>query len=139
MQEFFSDKTAKVYYDKELDAIFLEYLDKVPNDEQFLLINKELLKAFLSLRTQKFVVDARKMGIIGINSQKWVIDTLLPTMIKHLGGRTLFHAQLLDSAEILSKISATNIQKKAKENPKGFEIVQFTDATKMKAFVKEWK
>src|SRR5690242_4446024 len=109
MQEFYKDKTARVYYDKELDTLFLEYTDKVLNENQFIGINTAVLNAFLTLRTQKFVADIRKMGVISVNSQKWVVENLLPGMIKHLKGKTLYHAQFLDNSEIMSKVAAANI------------------------------
>jgi hypothetical protein len=137
MKEFFKDTTARVYYDQELDTLFLEYLGKVTSDDHFLKINQAVLDAFLSLNTRKFVADIRKMGIIGVNSQKWVVEKLLPAMINHLKGRTLFHAQLLDPAEILSKVAAGNIQKKSHQVLEGFEVKQFSDLVELKAYLKQ--
>ena len=139
MKEFFQDNTARIYYDSELDTLFLEYIGRVLNDEQFIKINQAVLNAFLTLKTQKFVADIRKMGIISVNAQKWVLDNLLPGMIKHLNGQTLFHAQLLDPSEILSKVSAGNIKNKARQVKDGFEVMQFSDPEELKAFLESWK
>jgi hypothetical protein len=139
MKEYYKDATAKVYYDVELDTLFLEYLGKVQNDEQFIRINTAVLSAFTQLSTIKFVADIRKMGIISINSQKFVVDNLLPGMIKHLKGKRLFHAQLLDPSEVFSKVSASNIKNKSKQVAEGFDVVQFTDANEMKTYLKEMK
>ncbi|MBL7856770.1 MAG: hypothetical protein JNM57_03700 [Cyclobacteriaceae bacterium] len=139
MKEFYKDKTARVYYDPEVDALFLEYLGKVVNDAQFIQINTAVLEAFKLLQTQKFVADIRKMGIISVASQKWVLDNLLPGMIKQLKGKTLYHAQLLDPAEILSKVSAANIKSKSKQVSEGFEIIQFHDPKELKQHLLKWK
>lgn len=137
IQEFYHDKTAKIFYDPEVDALFLEYIGKVSGDDQFVMINSILLKAFRSLQTHKFVADVRKMGIISIESQKWVVGILLPGMIQHLKGRNLFHAQLLDPAEVLSKVSANNVKSKAANAEEKINVVQFTDREEMMAFVKK--
>ena len=139
MKEFFRDNTARVYFDPESDTLFLEYLGKVSNDEQFIKINKAVLDAFLTLNTQKFAADIRKMGIISVNSQKWVLENLLPAMIRHLKGKSLFHAQLLDPSEILSKVSGTNIKRKSHEVQEGFEVMQFSDPDELKRYLKSWQ
>lgn len=137
MKEFYKNKTARIYYDQDLDTLFLEYISKVLNEEQFIEINTAVLNAFKALRTQKFVADIRKMGIISVNSQKWVLENLLPGMIKHLNGKMLFHAQLLDPSEIMSKVAASNIKNKSANA--GFEVEQFADRNEMVARLKTWK
>lgn len=136
MKEFFKNGFARVYYDDTLDALFLEYTGKVPNDEQFILVNKALLDAFTKLKTQKVVADIRKMGIISLASQEWVLKSLFPALIKHLDGKKLYHAQLLDAKEILSKVSAANIKNKSTQVAEGFEVRQFNDETELKSFLK---
>ena len=135
MKEFLNTKTARVYYDETLDTLFLEYVGRVLNDEQFIAINTEVLNAFKSLRTQKFVADIRKMGIISIGSQEWVLKNLLPGMITHLNGKKLFHAQLLDPSEVMAKVSGANIKNKAKTVAKDFEVVQFTNEKEMRDYL----
>lgn len=136
MQIFFEDKSAKVYYDLELDSLFLEYTDKVVNHEQFVTINTAVLNAFQKVQTKKCVADIRKMGVISIESQKWVSSDLIPGMMKHLGGETPVVVQLLDESEIFSKIAANRIKEKVKDDKKGFQVVQFTDRKKMEAYLK---
>ena len=136
MKDYYKDTVAHVYYDETLNTLFLRYTNKVPNEELFITINTAVLKAFLSLKTQKFVADVRKMGIISVKSQQWVLDQLLPQMIKHLDGKTLHHAQLLDPSEILSKVSAANIKSKSKQVADGFEVVQFSDEKELTAYLK---
>lgn len=136
MKDFYKDNSAKVYYDPETDALFLEYLGKVLNDDHFIQINTAVLKAFTELKTQKFVADIRKMGIIGLPSQKWVIDVLLPGMVNHLKGKTLFHAQLLDPKEIMAKVSGGNIKNKSSETLDKLQMKQFTDMAELRAYLK---
>ncbi len=132
MKEFYRDKTAIVYYDIELDTLFLDYIAKVKSDQEFITINTAVLSAFKMLNTRKFVADIRKMGIISVGSQNWVIANLLPGMVKHLNGKMLFHAQLVDPSEILSKVSGSNIKGRSSQVAEGFEVVQFSDAEQMK-------
>jgi len=137
-KEFYKSSTAIVYYDADVDALFLEYTAKVLNDKQFVEINFAVLNAFQLLSTQKFVVDIRKMGIIGVASQQWVATTLLPGMVKHLKGKKLFHAQLIDPKEILSKVSASNIKNKSSKADGNVELIQFTSMENLKAQLKSW-
>lgn len=136
MKEFFKNNVARVYYDETLDTLYLEYISKVPNDEQFIIVNQAVLDAFSKLKTQKFVADIRKMGIISLASQGWVVKNLLPVMLKHLKGKKLYHAQFLDASEILSKISAANIKNKSAEVAKDFEVKQFGNEGELKAYLK---
>jgi hypothetical protein len=139
MKEYYKDASAKVYYNPELDTLFLEYLDKVQNDEHFIEINTAVLQSFRQLKTQKFVADIRKMGIIGVNSQKWVVEVLLPGMIEHLKGNILFHAQLLDPKEVMAKVSGGNIKNRSSQTLDKLEMRQFTDSVELNAFLKNWK
>lgn len=139
MKEYYKDTSARVYYDSEVDTLFLEYLGKVLNDDHFIKINTAVLDSFKRLKTQKFVADIRKMGIIGVNSQKWVIEVLLPGMIEHLKGKTLFHAQLLDPKEIMAKVSGGNIKSRSSQKLDKLEMRQFTETMEMTAFLKNWK
>lgn len=138
MKTFYTDKSANVYYDADVDALFLEYTGRVLNDNHFIEINTAVLEAFKTLTTQKFVADIRKMGIIGVNSQKWVVEVLLPGMVGHLKGKTLFHAQFLDASEVMSKVSGSNIKAKSSQTIDKLEMRQFTNADEMRKFLKAW-
>ena len=137
MKEFYRDTVAKVYYEPNVNALFLEYTSKVPNEEIFIAINTAVLKAFVSLSTTKFVADVRKMGIISVKSQQWVLSNLLPGMIKHLKGKKLYHAQLLDPSEILSKVSANNIKDKSAAVADDFEVRQFSNDRELQDYLKK--
>jgi hypothetical protein len=136
MQEFFKDKSAQVYYDAVLDTLFLVYTGKVQNDQHFITINTAVLAAFTKLNTQKFVADIRKMGIISVASQNWVVANLLPGMVKHLNGKMLYHAQVVDPSEILSKVSGNNIKGRSSQVAEGFEVVQFSDTEKLNEYLR---
>lgn len=139
MKEFYRDPSAAVYYSPELDTLFLEYTGKVRNDDHFITINTAVLNAFKSLTTQKFVADIRRMGVISVKSQEWVLQNLLPGMVSHLQGKRLFHAQLLDPSEVFSKVSGVNIKNKSKQVAEDFDVMQFTDEGDMKTYLKNWK
>lgn len=136
MQKFFENQSAKVYYDTVLDALFLEYTNKVTSHDQFVVINTAVLDAFTKLQTQKFIADVRKMGVIGIESQKWVVDYLLPGMIKHLSSKDLIHVQFMDEVEVFSKIAANKIKDKSSQAIKGIQISQFSNRAKMETYLK---
>jgi len=137
MKEFYKDAVARIYYEPGLNALFLEYTSKVPNEETFISINAAVLKAFVSLSTPKFVADVRKMGIISLTSQQWVLKNLLPGMIKHLKGKKLYHAQLLDPSEILSKVSANNIKDKSTAVANNFEVRQFSSDQELRDYLQK--
>ena len=84
MTTLFSSNVATIHFDPELDTLFLNYISKVPDDKTFIAINTEVLNHFKKLDTNKFAVDLRKMGVISLTSQQWVIEHLLPGMIQHL-------------------------------------------------------
>ncbi|MFN8437553.1 MAG: hypothetical protein U0V72_07915 [Cytophagales bacterium] len=139
MKEFYKSDTALVYFDESLDTLFLKYYKKVNNDDHFLEINNALLKAFCSLNTNKVVADIRQMNMISVNAQKWIVTVLFPEMLKHLAGKPLIHAQLLNDKDIMSKVSALNVKNKAKNLVEGFEVFQFSDENELIDFLKDVK
>jgi len=136
MKEFFKNSFARIYHDDALDTLFLEYTNRVPNDEQFIQVNQAVLDAFVKLKTQKFVADIRKMGIISLSSQNWVVNNLLPGMLKHLKGKKLYHAQFLDASEIMAKVSAGNIKNKSQQVAEDFEVKQFSKEDELKNYLR---
>jgi hypothetical protein len=138
MKSYFKNEFAEVYYNEELETLFLVYLKKVPDDAMFILINTAVLDNFLKLTSYKFVADVRKMGIIGIKSQQWVVETLFPGMIKHLKGKKLIHAQIIDPKEVMSKVAAGNIKNKADQTNANeeFSVKQFSDEAQLEEYLK---
>lgn len=132
---FFESGTAKIYYDTRLKALFLEYVNKVKSDAEFIEINSAVLRAFQQLKTNQFVADIRKMGVISVASQQWVVKNLIPGMLKHLNGKPLFHAQLMDPVEIFAKVSAKNIKSKSAQEIPGFNVEQFYDIASLENYL----
>lgn len=140
IKTFYSDKVAKIYYRKDIDAFFIEYLDKIPSEEYFnTKIRMEMLNAFLQLDTNIFIADIRKMGLLSVDSQKWIVDVMLKKMAEHVKGRPFIHLQIIDNNETLSKISGSNIRYKARDISSGFEILQFYDLPSIEKYLKELK
>jgi hypothetical protein len=136
MQKFFENESAQVYFDTTLDTLFLEYTNKVINHDQFVIINAAVLNAFVKLQTVKFVADIRKMGVISIESQKWVVDNLLPGMVKHLNGKKLVVIQLLDVSDIFAKLAGNKIKENSQNSIPDFQVLQFTDRAKMETYLR---
>jgi hypothetical protein len=76
------------------------------------------------------------MGVISTESQKLVVDYLLPGMVKHLNGKDLIHVQLVNEADVFSKIAANTIKDKSSRTMKSIQISQFYDCAKMEAYLK---
>ncbi|HTJ50555.1 MAG TPA: hypothetical protein VL443_13935 [Cyclobacteriaceae bacterium] len=125
MKEFYKTDFVSVFYDTETDALWVKYFQNVPSDKHFVPIIDATLNGFTSLKTQKFAVDVRRMGVLGIDSQALIISKLLPGMIRHLKGKKLYHVQLLNPNEIMAKVSANNVKRKSMSE--GMETVQFSD------------
>lgn len=138
-EPFYSSDVAKVYYDETLDTLFLCYLSRPKNSDQFIEINKAVLEAFKKLDTQKFVADIRRMGVISVDSQQWVVDNLFPGMLQHLKGKPLYHAQFLDPSEIFSKVSGSNVKSKSSKINEGMYFEQFSDQESLEKFLKDIK
>lgn len=138
MKEFYSADFVKVFYDTETDALWVKYFQKVPSDKHFVPVLEAMLNGFISLKTQRFVADIRKMGVLGIDSQKLIVSKLLPGMIHHLQGKKLYHAQLLDAHEITAKIVANNVVKRCTSN-ESMEIVQCFSERKVIDYIQSCK
>ena len=128
----YDNQYATVEYDAKDDVLILSYHSPPPADE-FMKINQHLLSRFQSLSTNKFYVDSRKMGTITPENKQYIMEVLLPEMISHLKGQTLYHVQIL-SDEIFTKASADNIRKESKKKmPDSVKMAAFTlPATGMK-------
>ena len=132
---FFENQYAKVYFEKKLNTVFLEYKARVPSHQQFLVINQRVISCFEEQQTQKFVADIRKMGIISLESQQWVADVLLPALLKHLKGKPLIHAQFLDEKDVMVKVSANGVKKRSAQTIENFQLHQFSDWNELTNFL----
>ncbi|WP_333820040.1 hypothetical protein [Ohtaekwangia sp.] len=134
MKEFYRTDFVSVYYDENTDALWVKYFKKIPSDKHFIPVVDAMLTGFTSLQTQKFVADIRKMGILGTESQKLIVHKLLPGMIQHLKGEKLYHVQLIDHAEIMSKVCANKVKQMGQCDVK--EIIQFSDENEVIKYMK---
>ena len=123
---------ALIYFDNELDTLFLAYKGPVNDHDDFVKINYAVLTAFKKYTTQKFAVDVRDLELLDLKSQNWVRDVLFTGMIEHLNGKGLYHAQLIDESKILSKLAATNVKIKASDLEEGINVEQFSSETEMR-------
>lgn len=132
----FENQYAKVYLNQGLNTVFLEYKAKVPSHKDFVDVNTKVISCFEAATTQKMVADIRKMGILGLESQQWVAEVLLPSLIKHLNGKPLIHAQLLDEKDILVKVSANGVKQRSTKAIENFQLHQFSDRDELEKFLK---
>jgi hypothetical protein len=65
-----------------------------------------------------------------------VAEVLLPSLIKHLKGKPLIHAQLLDQKDILVKVSANGVKQRSTKAIENFELHQFSDRDELEKFLK---
>lgn len=131
-------RCATIEYDENLDALFLNYTDKISGHKEFVELNQKLLEAFQSIDTQYVVADTRKIGIIGVDSQKWASEVLFPAMVNHLDGKKLYHIQLLNKKDIYSTISGNNV-KRFTTDIKGLEFYQVDDENEVTKHIKYLK
>ena len=110
----FENEFAKIYFDEKQDIFYLIYKRKIV-EKEFIPINQKVLDIFLTLNTNKFYVDIRLMGVVGLEGQKWIVEKLFPKMLEHLGKHKLYHAQIQPQNEVFAKVVGTNIKKKAKD------------------------
>lgn len=109
--EKFENDFASIYFDNALDAIVLKFKKQAPPND-FINVNQKLLELFKTLNTNKFLVDARNIGIVSVEGQKWVVENLFPGMLSHLKGRKLYHVQIVPK-EVFGKVASSNIRSKA--------------------------
>jgi hypothetical protein len=107
----FENDFASIYFDKTLDAIILKFKKQAPSND-FINVNQKLLEIFKALKTNKFLVDARQIGVVSVEGQKWVVDNLFPGMLGHLKGKKLYHVQIVPK-EVFGKVATNNIRSKA--------------------------
>lgn len=134
--EGFDNEYGTITYDKELDAISLVFKKQVPGSD-FIHLNQKLLEIFKTLSTNRFYVDARNIGIVAVEGQKWVIENLFKGMLDHLEGKKLYHAQLMPNTDIFGKAASSNIrvQSKSNYNKDDFIMESFIDEAEAKKWL----
>ncbi|MCC5919512.1 MAG: hypothetical protein LAT68_04795 [Cyclobacteriaceae bacterium] len=137
-QEFFKNEYGTVYQRDEKTTV-LEYFKKAPNHESFLKLNEAIINLYRENPTQILIADTRKMGLLTVASQKWVSDTLFPTLLNLLEGKTLYHAQLLNPTEVFSKVSANNVRRFAESLKSNFVLIQYDSEEELEKGVNEFR
>ncbi|MCC5919513.1 MAG: hypothetical protein LAT68_04800 [Cyclobacteriaceae bacterium] len=137
-QEFFKNEYATVFQ-REGDITVLKYFQKVPSHEMFLTVNEAIIDAYRERPTQILIADIRDMGILKVASQKWISNTLLPTLINILSGKTLYHAQLLNPNEIMSKVSANNVKRFEESLKSNFVMIQYDSEKELEKGITEFR
>ena len=133
-KEFYKADFVSVFYDDDTRALWVKYFQNVPSDKHLIPVVDATLQGFRQSNTQRFVADIRKMGVLGTESQSLIINKLIPGMVSHLKGKKLYHAQLIDPAEVMSKVVAKNVKHKSENE--SIEIVQFTSEQDAIAYMK---
>jgi len=138
MKVFFKNEYGTVFQEDK-DVTVLQYFQKVPDHEAFLELNQPIIDAYNTNPTQILIADIREMGILSVDAQKWVSNTLLPTVIEKLAGKMLYHIQYLKPNEILSKVSAGNVKRFAESSNKNFVLVQYNNQEELNEGLLEFK
>lgn len=135
--EGFDNEYGTITYDEDLEAISLVFKKQVPGSD-FIHLNQKLLEIFKTLSTNRFYVDARNIGIVAVEGQKWVIENLFKGMLDHLKGEKLYHAQLMPNTDIFGKAASSNIRVQSKSNYKkeDFIMESFMDEEEAKNWLK---
>lgn len=120
--EGFDNEYGTITYDEDLEAISLVFKKQVPAND-FIHLNQKLLEIFKTLSTNRFYVDARNIGIVAVEGQKWVIENLFKGMLDHLKGEKLYHAQLMPNTDIFGKAASSNIRVQSKSNYKKEDFI----------------
>ena len=120
-----------ISYDEAKEIISLTYHRKGDTPE-YILGMDTFLKYFKTVNTNKFLVDACKMGVVSLEGQNHVKSYSLPSMMEHIGERRLIHAQILPDDIFVNYMAS-----KVRENSSGkFVVKPFTKAMKAEAI--EW-
>ena len=126
--------SASIYFDKEVNTLFLQYKEEVKSFEEFQEINQAATKGYQHFKTYKFVADARKMGKLPAECRDYVNNVMIPELFDTATGGDFYLAQLLDSSEIMSKVAAHIIKTGSKEV---VDIEQFSDQETLYKRLKE--
>ena len=134
-KELFKNEHVKIYYDDELEAIFMKYLTKITKHEQVLEANEQLLKAIKKSGAHKFAVDIRNVGVMPLKSQKHVADEFFPAVVEAAKGKHVYHAQLLNKADAFETYAISSINKKSEVVGNLLEVASFSDIDDLKSYL----
>ena len=129
---------ADVYFDEDLYAVALVYKQRLEGYNMFVEVHQDILDVFLQHTSNAFFVDTRKMGVLSLDCQRWVVEHLFPGMLKHLKGKTLYHAQVISKQDAFAKFGADNIRSQSEKKIEGIEIKAFEEEEEAKAWIKSY-
>ncbi|MBN2350033.1 MAG: hypothetical protein JXJ22_14430 [Bacteroidales bacterium] len=118
---------AEIVYDENLKTLKLIYKSQISADE-FIQVNQQFIDVFKSLDTNKIFVDARVIKVVPVKSQQWIVQHMMPELIKHVNGNKLYHVQILNKdafVQYAAKSIKSQTEKNNQESP--MEIAAFTD------------
>lgn len=107
----FENEIVDIIYDEELRILSLVYKEK-PKGDHFIAVNQKFIEVFKTLDCNKILINAIVIKVVGVENQNWVAHTMIPELLKHIKGKTLFHAQILNS-DAFVQFAARNIEKKS--------------------------
>lgn len=121
---FFDNDYVTIGYNTTLDALVLQYKRQGKEDE-FIEINKKLLEVYQDIKSGKFHVDLRKMGVVSVRGQQFIGEVVLPALVEMSPKKILFHSQLLDK-DVFANVAASRIKStsEVKSINKGQIVVQ---------------
>lgn len=113
----FENEFIEIIYDEELKVLSFVYKVQ-PQSDKFMELNQKFLDEFKTLDCNKILINAIEIKLVSVENQNWVANTMIPEMLKHINGRKLYHAQILNS-DAFVQFAAHNIQKKSMKKDEG--------------------
>jgi hypothetical protein len=77
-----SSEIYKIYFDKDLDAVIMEW-DGYATSKQFREGTEKMLEILVQNHATKVLGDIRNMVLIGRDDQEWLNNDFLPRAIRH--------------------------------------------------------
>lgn len=108
--QHFKDNYVEITYMKEDEIVHMTIYEPFDSVTAAIDSNLKLLDFFRNFNTNKFSVDASKMGVQPDEFVKWLSENLFPPMIEHIGGRKLYHAQVIQSGEFEDQYSPNKVR-----------------------------
>ncbi|GAB3535099.1 hypothetical protein GCM10027443_23370 [Pontibacter brevis] len=112
MKELYSTILTNDYFEigqhDGLQAIILTYKRKGTSAE-FRSLHYKLVEAFEKKRKGKLLVDARKLGIVAPEDQRWVGHHIVPQMARH-NDRKFLSVAVVTTSYVFTQMAINNIE-----------------------------
>lgn len=132
----FENDFGTISQNEEISALTLTFKKQSPGPE-FITLGQRLLDEFKKLNLNKVLIDASKMGVVSVEGQSYVVQTVIPGMLAHLKGKVLYIAHILPSSDVFAKVAGGNIESKAKKAHEQVVLEPFADLQKATQWLKE--